>query len=191
MPTLMSDVALRHAALLQLLRIAAHRAAPAKPGEARMNTDRFLAQASRHAAASAEVLLPLVARHLDAGRTEVRDYLRAARGLEHTLARAKAREYGQAQAAHLPWATVWTGVGNQLARTIAAELRLAAMLCEHLGADDDARLRERFRRAVAAAPTRPHPHLPHTGIAGTVARNLCAKLDALWDEVEGRITSAA
>ena len=191
MQTLLSDVDERHAALLQLLRTATHHVSPAQPGEARMNTDRFLAEASRHAAASARILLPSVARHLQAGRHEVREYLRQTRRLERTLARAKAKEYGQAQTAHVPWTSVWVAVGNHLARTIAAERRLAAMLCEHLDTDDEARLREGLTRAIAAAPTRPHPHLPHIGLPGHVTRTVCAKLDALWDEVEGRITSVA
>jgi hypothetical protein len=191
MQTLLSEVEGRHAALLTLLRTAAHRGSPAQPGEARMNTDRFLAQASRHTAAATWILLPPVARHLPAGRAEVRDHLRAIRRLERTLVRAKAKEYGQAQTIQVPWPSVWSGVHHHLGRTIAAERRLAAMLGEHLDSDDEARVRERFTRAVAAAPTRPHPHLPHTGFPGHVARTLCAKLDALWDEVEGRVTSVA
>jgi hypothetical protein len=191
MHTLLSEVEERHAALLTLLRAAAHRGSPAQPGEARMNTDRFLAQASRHTSATARVLLPPVTQHLPAGPAEVRDYLRATRRLERTLVRAKGKEYGQAQTVHLPWTSVWAGVSNCLEGTLAVERRLAAMLAEHLDSDDEARVRERFTRAVAAAPTRPHPHLPHTGFPGHVARTLCAKLDALWDEVEGRITSVA
>jgi hypothetical protein len=191
MQTLLSDVEERHAALLTLLQTAVHRAAAAQPGDARMNTDRFLAQASRHTAATTRVLLPSVAQHVPAGRAEVRDHLHAIRRLEHTLVKAKAKEYGQAQTVHVPWASVWGGVHNHLARTIAAERRLAAMLGEHLDSGDEARVRERFTRALAAAPTRPHPHLPHTGFPGHVARTLCAKLDALWDEVEGRVTAVA
>ncbi|MEV5966349.1 hypothetical protein AB0L70_31570 [Kribbella sp. NPDC051952] len=188
MPTLLSDVEERHATLLDLLRTAARRESPAPPGEARMNTDRFLAQASRHAAATTRILLPTFAQHVPAGRKEVRDHLRAIRRLEHTLVKAKAKEYGQAQTVHVPWASVWSGVHNHLTRTIATERRLAAMLGEHLDSGDEARLRDRFTRAIATAPTRPHPHLPHTGVPGQVARLVCAKLDALWDEVEGRIT---
>lgn len=191
MQTLLSDVDERHAALLKLLQTATHRVTRGQPGEARTNTDRFLAEASRHAAASTRILLPPIARHLQSGRVEVRAYLRQTRRLEHTLVRAKAKEYGQAQTSRVPWESVWAGVGNHLARTIAAERRLAAMLGEHLDSDDEALLRERFRRAIAAAPTRPHPYLPHTGVPGHVARVVCAKLDALWDEVEGRVTSVA
>src|SRR4029453_6723177 len=121
MQTLLSDVEERHAALLTLLQTAVHRAAAAQPGDARMNTDRFLAQASRHTAATTRVLLPSVAQHVPAGRAEVRDHLHAIRRLEHTLVKAKAKEYGQAQTVHVPWASVWGGVHNHLARTIAAE----------------------------------------------------------------------
>lgn len=191
MQTLLSEVEERHATLLNLLQSAVRRESPGRPGEARMNTDRFLAQASRHAAATTRVLLPSLAQHLPAGRAEVRDHLRAIRRLERTLVKAKAKEYGQAQTVRVPWASVWSGVQHHLTRTITAERRLAAMLGEHLDSDHEARLRDRLAQAIAKAPTRPHPHLPHTGIPGHVARTVCAKLDALWDEVEGRITSVA
>ena len=191
MRTLLSEVEERHAALLNLLQTAAHRGSPAQPGEARMNTDRFLAEASRHTAAATRVLLPSIAKHLPAGRAEVRDHLRAIRRLELMLVKAKAKEYGQAQTVNMPWASVWAGVRTHLARTIAAERRLAAMLAEHLESGDDTRLCERFTRAIATSPSRPHPHLPHTGLPGYCTRVVWAKLDALWDEVEGRVTSAA
>src|SRR3954454_17770682 len=62
---LLSEVEERHAALLGLLQRAAYRQnTPSKPGEARENTDRFLAAVSRHGAVTARVLLPEVKRLL-------------------------------------------------------------------------------------------------------------------------------
>ncbi|MDQ4113002.1 MAG: hypothetical protein M3306_18200, partial [Actinomycetota bacterium] len=36
------------------------------------------------------------------------------------------------------------------------------------------------------APSRPHPHLPHTGLSGKVVRRVARPVDAIWDAVEGR-----
>jgi len=192
MQTLLSEVESRQTALRGFLERASSRTStPPQPGETRMNADRFLAAASRHTAASAGVLLPAVKGHLTGGRAEVRDFVRECKRLERTLVKAKAKQYGQAQSVQEPWSSVWAAVREQLARTARAERRLVAMLGEHLDSEAEARLRERFASAIGSSQTRPHPHLPHTGLTGRVARRLCAKVDLLWDELEGRVTSEA
>ena len=189
---LLSEVEERHAALMELLqRASCRRNIPSEPGEARENTDRFLAAASRHGAATARVLLPAVRRHLHAGRAEVRDFVRLSRRLERMLIRAKAKQYGQAQTVHQPWNSVWNGVRSRLTQTLAAERRLVAMLRQHLCTEDERRLHNHFGLAIAMAPTRPHPCLPRTGPAGHLARLICSRFDAIWDELEGRVTSVA
>jgi hypothetical protein len=192
MQILLSEVEERHAALLGLLQRAACRQnTPSKPGEARENTDRFLAAASRHGAATARVLLPEVTRQLPEGRAEVRDFVRTSRRLERTLVRAKAKQYGQAQTVHQSWNSVWNGVASRLMPTLTAERRLVAMLRSRLGAEHETRLRHQFTLAIATAPTRPHPCLPRTGPAGHLTRLICSRFDAVWDELEGRVTSVA
>jgi hypothetical protein len=190
MQILLTDVEERHAALLGLLQRAAGRdAGPSRPGQARENTDRFLAAASRHVAATARVLIPAIRRHLHTGRAEARDFVRTSRRLERMLVRAKAKQYGQAQTIHHSWSAVWNAVRGRLMQTLAAERRLVTMLRQHLGVDDQVLLRERFVLAVAAAPTRPHPFLPRTGAAGHLTRIICSRFDAVWDEFEGRSTA--
>jgi hypothetical protein len=51
-------------------------------------------------------------------------------------------------------------------------------------------LAQRVFDAETRAPTRPHPHLPHTGRASLVARRLWAVADAIWDRAEGRVIPA-
>jgi hypothetical protein len=192
MHSLLSEMETRQALLAELLEQATRRGgSPGKPGESRMNTDRFLAETSRHAAATAGVLLPAVRRQLTAGGAEVREFVRECKKLERRLVKAKAKQYGQAQTVHEPWASVWAGVRDQLEGTLRAERRLVAMLSEHLDTPTETRLRHRFAAASGSSQTRPHPHLPHTGAAGRLARLLCSKLDVLWDELEGRVTSQA
>jgi hypothetical protein len=191
MQTLLFEVESRQAALHGLLERAATRSATPQPGESRVNVDRFLAAASRHTAATAGVLLPAVKGQLASGGAEVREFLRECKRLERALVKAKAKQYGQAQSVHQPWSSVWAGVREQLTRTARAERRLVATLGEHLDHETEDRLRDKFARTVVAAQTRPHPHLPHTGLAGRVARRLCVAADHLWDELEGRVTSEA
>ncbi|WP_343905134.1 hypothetical protein [Nocardioides aquiterrae] len=192
MPTLLHEVEARQTALLGLLERAANRDSGAdQPGEMRVNADRFLAATSRHLAASTGVLLPAVKDHLAGGGGEVRDFARRCKRLERTLVTAHAKLYGQAQCTSEPWSSVWSTVGDQLAQTARAERRLVATLGEHLDSETEARLRHRFTSTVGSSQTRPHPHLPHTGVAGRVARWLCGKIDLVWDELQGRVTSEA
>lgn len=189
MQTLLFEVESRQAALTGFLERAASRSSTPQAGETRVNADRFLAAASRHTAATAGVLLPAVRKHLTAGRVEAHELVRECKGLERALVKAKAKLYGQAQSVREPWSSVWATVSDQLTRTARAERRLAAMLGEHLDHEAETRPCDRFASAVGSSQTRPHPHLPHTGLSGRVARRLCSKFDLLWDELEGRVTS--
>ncbi|GAB6984878.1 hypothetical protein [Nocardioides pyridinolyticus] len=192
MQTLLHEVESRQAALLGLLGRAANRDSGAhQPGEMRVNADRFLAATSRHLAATTGVLLPAVKDHLAGGDAEVRDVVRECKRLEQALVTAHTKLYGQAQCTSEPWSSVWSTVGDRLARMASTERRLVMTLGQHLDGETEARLRDRFASTVESSQTRPHPHLPHTGLAGRVARWLCRRFDSLWDELQGRVTSEA
>jgi hypothetical protein len=49
------------------------------------------------------------------------------------------------------------------------------------------RLAVRLRNAEYAAPSRPHPYTPHTGLLGLVSRKVMHTADSFWDAVEGRM----
>jgi hypothetical protein len=38
-----------------------------------------------------------------------------------------------------------------------------------------------------AAPTRPHPWIPHQGVVGHLARAVARRIDTFWDSAEGRM----
>lgn len=189
MNTLMSSLDVRHGGLVDLLdRAAARDRANLDPGAARAHTDRFLVATSRHASASVRVLLPTARRTLRPGSVDVRAFVRECRRLERALVRAKAKQYGQAQSVQEPWASVWERVRTQLTTVLALERALVARLGEHLDADAGSHLSGRFDSVVSKSPSRPHPNLPHTGATGWVARGVWGRFDALWDELEGRVT---
>jgi hypothetical protein len=116
-----------------------------------------------------------------------RGYLERARELEQTLTLVKARLYGEAHAIQLPWPQLWSTVQTQLAEHNRVELDLVDALIRH---DEPAvldGLAQRVFDAETQAPTRPHPHLPHTGMLGLVARRLWSVADRFWDRAEGRV----
>lgn len=149
-------------------------------------TDAFLSATSRHLAAVEEVMLGQVRHRLGDGHGLTKDYLHAARHLEHALARLKARLYGEQHTAHVPWVDVWDDVRQQLTRHNELERILTADLAEVLDEAECDALAERVYRAELHAPTRAHPNIPHTGLLGLVARRIWALADRFWDTAEGR-----
>ena len=158
-----------------------------RPRETYADTDGFLASASRHLAAVEVVLLRPVSRAVPDGELLVQRYLGAARRLELTLALVKARLYGEAHAIYLPWQELWAVVERQLHAQNQAERELVSALLTHGPPAELDLMAQRVFDAETKAPTRPHPHLPHTGMAGTVARRVFAVADRFWDTAEGRV----
>ena len=150
-------------------------------------TDTFSAVLCRHLAAVDDVLLPRARKELDHGHAEVRDYVRHARGLEHTLHLLKARLYGDATARHRTWPEVWNALDVWLDDHVSHEQALMHALAEHLTVEEAQQLAARLRGAEAHSPTRPHPYTPHTGVLGRLAHRIWARADSFWDDAEARI----
>lgn len=163
---------------------------PGEPRKAYEGIDTFLAVASKHLGAVDATLLPVARKGLPDGAQVVHDYLHAARELEVTLAHVKARAYGSTYEAGHHWDAVWADVREALARHRRAEEDLAAQLTGVLDAEALDDLTERLHRAETAAPTRPHPYTPHTGLPGLVARKVMRAVDSFWDMAEGRMVPA-
>lgn len=176
-----------HQSLQQRLAEASHPDAPRRhPREQARRTDSFLAATSRHLAAVEEALLPEVAHRVEAGADAVTAYLREARALENSLARLKARVYGEQHVAHLPWDQVWDDVRRRLLSHNELERDLAEVLASRLDQQEATGLAERVYRAELRAPTRAHPHLPHRGRLGHLARLVWSVADRFWDTAENR-----
>lgn len=154
------------------------------PRDTMAHIDAFVAATSRHLGAVEEVLVPEVA-HLPEGKAEAHDYLRHARSLEEAVARLKARAYGELHAAPVPMRRVWDDVRGTLQRHNEAENRLVTWLTARSPHHAEA-LATGVYHAELRAPTRAHPHLPHTGLRGRAARRLWALADRFWDTAENR-----
>ncbi|GAB6984008.1 hypothetical protein [Nocardioides pyridinolyticus] len=160
---------------------------PDRPRDGYERIDAFLATTSKHLHAVDAVLLRPARRQVDDGGVLVHGYLRSARGLEVALAHVKAHEYGSVYETSFGWPQVWSDVAGALADHQQHEEELADRLTATLADADLVRLAERLRDAELAAPSRPHPYTPHTGLLGLVARKVMHTADRFWDTVEGRM----
>jgi hypothetical protein len=149
--------------------------------------DMFLASASQHLHAVDAVLLSPARKRIPDGGHLVHDYLRAARGFEVVLAHVKAHEYGSVYESAYAWPGVWSDVRGAMFDHRRHEEVLADRLTETLDDPQLDRLTGRLRDAELAAPTRPHPYSPHTGLLGLLTRKVMHTADSFWDAVEGRM----
>lgn len=160
---------------------------PDRPRDNYPAIDTFLATCSRHLAAMTGVLLPPATRHLADGSDRAHALNRRSRHLEVALAQVKARLYGSVYAAARPWSDVWGDVRREFDATMELEESLVAALSGMLDHTERHRLSDRLYRAEQRAPTRPHPYVPHLGVPGRVARQVCLRVDRFWDTAEGRM----
>lgn len=164
---------------------AAMRSVPGEPRKGFEHADNFLAATSRHLNAVESVLLPVAHKRLDDDL--VHEFVRASKDLETALVNAKGREYGSAYAVTMRWPEVWAAVRTSLREEHRLELALVEQLTTELDQDEAAHLAERLEHAEPDAPSRPHPHAPHLGAKGKVARRVLHAVDSFWDTAEGRM----
>jgi hypothetical protein len=185
---LLSSIQHTHSRLAEQLEAArAMQTPPDQPREGYVRIDTFLAITSKHLHAVDAVLLRPARRRLPDGGQLVHDYKRSAKELEVVLAHVKAHEYGSVYETRYAWPEVWTEVGDAMTGHREQELVLGDRLTETLEDRDLGRLADRLRNAELAAPSRPHPYTPHTGLLGLVSRKVMHTADQFWDTVEGRM----
>lgn len=184
MPPLTSALS---AALDQQLAALDERLAAAAACLRRGHTDDFLVATAQQIGAFTEVVVPAL-HNLPDGRAVAEQFVSASRRLERAMVVAKAKQYGQAQNIGRPWSEVWDAVREQLTAVVAAERAAIETLTPALSEDELTALRARFAAAVRNSPTRPHPALPHRGVAGRATRAVVRRADRVWDQFEGRVT---
>ena len=152
--------------------------------ERQARCDRFVADASRHAFATYRVVVTEARRRLGVRRSQ--PLAHCCRVLERDLLDIKARQYGSAGVAHLPWVELFERVRRHLSALVEAETDLVRELSETMSQDEIAELIDRWRRWESRAPSRPHPFLPHRGVSGLIAASLACGADSIWDSLQGR-----
>lgn len=148
-------------------------------------TDTFLASASRHNAAVNEVLVPAARHRLADGQERAKEFVHQSKQLEIALQQVKAKLYGSTYAIRRSWDSIWDDVRREFDATWDLEMKLGEDLAQHAKPDED--LGEELYHAELHAPTRPHPYVPHDGLAGKVARKVALRVDKFWDTTEGRM----
>jgi hypothetical protein len=159
---------------------------PGQPRKGFEYADTFLAATSRHLNTVESVLLPVAQKRLH-DSDFVHDYVRASKDLEMALVNAKGREYGSAYAVTMRWPEVWATVRTRLERERDLEVELVERLTAELEDNEMEELVDQLVHAEPDAPSRPHPHAPHLGAKGRVARRMLHAVDAFWDTAEGRM----
>ncbi len=185
---LRSSIRQTHTQLADRLDAARDMAAPpGRPRQGHERIDTFLASTSKHLHAVDAVLLAPARKQVPDGADLVHDYLHTAKELEVVLAHVKAHEYGSVYETSYLWADVWSDVDTALADHRDHEEQLGDRLTDTLDDPDLDRLAQRLWHAELAAPSRPHPYTPHTGLLGLVSRKVMHSADRFWDAAEGRM----
>jgi hypothetical protein len=158
-----------------------------RPRDGYERIDTFLATTSKHLHAVDAVLLPPARKKVPDGSTLVHDYVHSVKELEIVLSHVKAHEYGSVYESSFAWPQVWSDVDTALSDHQRHEQVLGDRLTNSLDDQELDRLAQRLYHAELAAPSRPHPYTPHTGLLGLVARKVMHTADRFWDTVEGRM----
>ena len=162
---------------------------PARPREEYPAIDSYLAAASRHVGAMLTVVLPLARSRLSNGPARCHDYVAAVRRHEESLNAAKAKLYHSAYATRDSWTRIWNEVDASFDRMWNLESQIINDLAESRRPKDPEWVQS-LHKAELRSPTRPHPHIPHSGVPGRAARFVAKRVDAFWDAAEGRMVPA-
>lgn len=140
-----------------------------------------------HLGASEAVIEPLARRHRAASGTELRDQQRRNRQLHRELRALEQALAGDQLAARINVAACRDRIVRLLAEHAAAEHPLLERLARNMGAEETAVAARRYRAALASAPTRPHPHLPHAmPVISSALRRAASVRDHALDVMDAR-----
>lgn len=159
----------------------------AAPREVRGMVDRLLADVSQHVNSVSAVLVPLAKRKLGGGKDAVHKYLHDAKEIEVALAHFKAHAYGSTYESKFSWTEAWQELQEALGHQRDREEELARHLDEVMSEEESLEVADRLHRDEPKEPTRPHPYAPHSGVLGAMTRMVMRRVDAFWDDAEGRM----
>lgn len=166
---------------------ATHRAVTAVLDSTEPDADHLvIARLSAHLAAMRQTVYPVARRQPVPARQLLVTYLHSARELDWALRLLHWHLTGEAFASRLDPAAVCTRFQHDLGCYTSAERALLALLDERLPGGDRDQVAARYRKALAHAPTRPHPRRPHTGTAYQVRFWLHGLWDRLLDTTDAR-----
>jgi hypothetical protein len=139
--------------------------------------DAEVATLGGYLAAVEAVLYPVARRQLAGGRAAVAAQQRLARRIERLMRLIEGRFYGDVYAIDMEVEQLQGQLAELVEASRRTELDLARRLDRTLSTAHQAAVARSFAAAMAHAPTRPHPYLPHTMGLG----KLSFRVSALWD----------
>ncbi|HVM26657.1 MAG TPA: hemerythrin domain-containing protein [Mycobacteriales bacterium] len=141
---------------------------------------------SAHLSAVDRVLYPALQRHVPGGRREVRRVRAVDHRLQQAVCRLDRRLTGATHLAPIPLPVLGDQVRAALLDHAEAERVLLQALQAILDQQRQEELVHRLADAMTTAPTRPHPHTPHTPLAA-VTGWLDAVADRARDVMDNRV----
>jgi hypothetical protein len=141
---------------------------------------------SAHLAAMSRAVTPVAVRRLDESAARLRDAYRRDLDLERILRIAERRHSGDALAAGLDPRRLRSAIVERLHAHAEIEHDRLRGLSELLDSEAQLTLGMAYLDALAKAPTRPHPHVPHSGLVGAIAFRVEAIRDRVLDTMDGR-----
>jgi hypothetical protein len=166
---------------------ATHRAVTAVLDSEKPDADHIaIARLSAHLAAMRHIVYPVARRQPGPARQVLVTYLDSARELDWALRLLHCNLTGEAFAVRHDPNAAYARFQHYLGCYASAEGALVALLDEQLPACDRDQVAARYRKALAHAPTRPHPRRPHTGAVYQVRFRLHGFWDRLLDTTDAR-----
>jgi hypothetical protein len=141
---------------------------------------------SEHLAALHRVVYPAAARQLPSARRALTVQRAGSRDLEQALRRLHAHLNGDADAPRRELSQLHSQLLQALQRHSQGEHKLLERLEQSLPEQDWNGLAARYRASLGHGPTRPHPHVPHSGLAGRLAYRAAALCDRVLDVLDSR-----
>lgn len=148
--------------------------------------EAFLAALSRHISVVEDVLYPAVRRLLPDGRSAATAQVHAAREIERSMRLLEGSFAGDRYAVAAPRVELWTELVALFEAHIQDEERLTTTLDSELGEPERAALAKQLAARHEVAPTRPHPHSPHSRLAGRLTHRLWSLADRAMDAMDNR-----
>lgn len=145
-----------------------------------------VAWCSAHLVAADDVLYAEAHRRLPDDADRLHAARTADRSLQHALGRLDRRLTGDTHLDHVPVEQVVREVRSAMATHARTEDDVLRALCDVLPDVDRGALAGRLEAATLNAPTRPHPHVPHTPLSPLVGR-LEAVVDRVRDALDNRV----
>ena len=165
-----------------------HDVAYAALDEADTSAAAAVAWCSAHLVAVGCVLYPAVQRRLPQGQRRVRALRAVDHRLQQALFRLDRRLTGDAHLCATPVEAFADEVRVRLRAHADAECQALDELTAVLEPQEQESLAGRLEAAMRTAPTRPHPHTPHTPFAHVIAQ-LEAGVDGVRDLMDNRVVA--